>query len=84
MEVWSAKPQLGVLLDHLATIKDTRQSWKVVYPLREMLFLVVCGTIASGMIMTTSLIGAKRICRSCGASRSFTTAFPAPIGCGPS
>jgi predicted transposase YbfD/YdcC len=48
MEVWSTKPQLRVLLDHLATIKDTRQSWKVAYPLREVLFLVVCGTIASG------------------------------------
>jgi predicted transposase YbfD/YdcC len=48
MEVWSAKPQLRVLLDHLAAIKDTRQSWKVAYPLREVLFLVVCGTIASG------------------------------------
>jgi predicted transposase YbfD/YdcC len=48
MEIWSAKPQLRVLLDHLARIKDTRQSWKVAYPLREVLFLVVCGTIAGG------------------------------------
>jgi predicted transposase YbfD/YdcC len=48
MEVWSAKPQLRVLLDHLARIEDTRQSWKVAYPLREVLLLVVCGTIASG------------------------------------
>ena len=48
MEIWSAKPQLRVLLDHLARIKDTRQSWKVAYPLREVLLLVVCGTIASG------------------------------------
>ena len=48
MEVWSTKPQLRVLLDHLATIKDTRQAWKVAYPLREVLFLVVCGTIAGG------------------------------------
>ena len=48
MEDWSCKPQLRVLLDHLATIKDTRQSWKVAYPLREVLLLVVCGTIASG------------------------------------
>ena len=48
MEIWSAKPQLRVLLDHFARIKDTRQSWKVAYPLREVLFLVVCGTIASG------------------------------------
>jgi len=48
MEAWSSNPQLRVLLDHLATIKDSRQSWKVAYPLREVLFLVVCGTIASG------------------------------------
>ncbi len=48
MEIWSAKPQLRVLLDHLATIKDTRQSWKVAYPLREVPFLVVCGTSACG------------------------------------
>jgi hypothetical protein len=27
--------------------KDTRQSWKVAYPLREVLFLVVCATIAN-------------------------------------
>ena len=48
METLSARPQLRLLLDHLATIQDTRQSWKVAYPLREVLFLVVCGTIASG------------------------------------
>jgi predicted transposase YbfD/YdcC len=48
METWSTKPQLRVLLNHLATIKDTRQSWKVAYPLREVLLLVVCGTIACG------------------------------------
>src|SRR5271165_6310979 len=48
MEAFSPKPQLRVLLDHLATIKDTRESCKVAYPLREVLFLVVCGTIASG------------------------------------
>jgi predicted transposase YbfD/YdcC len=48
MEALSPKPRLRVLLDHLAAIKDTRQSWKVAYPLREVLFLVVCGTITSG------------------------------------
>src|ERR1700731_3807052 len=46
METLSARPQLRLLLDHLSTIQDTRQSWKVAYPLREVLFLVVCGTIA--------------------------------------
>src|SRR6202795_4363959 len=48
LSAFSAKPRLRLLLDHFARIKDTRQSWKVAYPLREVLFLVVCGTIASG------------------------------------
>jgi predicted transposase YbfD/YdcC len=48
LSAFSAKPRLGLLLDHFSKIKDTRQSWKVAYPLREVLFLVVCGTIASG------------------------------------
>ncbi len=48
METWSAKPRLRAVLDHLGRVKDSRQSWKVAYPLREVLFLVVCGTIASG------------------------------------
>ena len=34
------------------------------------------------MIMRTLSIGAKRIYHSCDASRSSTTGFPAPIGCG--
>ena len=46
LSAFSAKPRLRLLLDHFAKIKDTRQSWKVAYPLREVLFLVVCGTIA--------------------------------------
>ena len=48
MEVLSSKPQLRLLLDQFARIKDTRQSWKVACPLREVLLLVVCGTISSG------------------------------------
>jgi hypothetical protein len=44
---FSTKPRLRLLLDHFSQIKDTRQSWKVAYPLREVLFLVVCGTIAN-------------------------------------
>jgi predicted transposase YbfD/YdcC len=48
MEALSCKPRLRVLLDHLATINDAREACKVAYPLREVLFLVVCGTIAGG------------------------------------
>ncbi len=41
------KPRLAVLLEHFSAIEDDRQSWKVMYPLPEVLLLVVCGTIAS-------------------------------------
>jgi predicted transposase YbfD/YdcC len=42
----SPKPRLRNLLDHFSAIKDIRQSWKVMYPLGEVILLVVCGTIA--------------------------------------
>ena len=35
------------LLRHFAKITDTRQSCKVMYPLEEVLLLVVCGTICA-------------------------------------
>lgn len=47
LSAFTAKPRLRVLLDHFSRIEDTRQSWKVAYPLREVLFLVVCATIAN-------------------------------------
>jgi len=34
------------LIDHFAALKDPRQAWKVVYPLPEILLLVLCGTLA--------------------------------------
>jgi predicted transposase YbfD/YdcC len=46
MSVFFGRPRLAALLDHFAKIKDARQGWKVLFPLREVLFLVVCGTIA--------------------------------------
>jgi len=48
LSAFSARPRLRLLLDHFSQIKDTRQAWKIAYPLCEVLFLVVCGTIASG------------------------------------
>jgi predicted transposase YbfD/YdcC len=41
------KPCLRLLLDHFAAIADDRAAWRVMYPLREVLFLVVCATICS-------------------------------------
>ncbi len=47
MDDWTLpKARLAVLLDHFGAVADARQSWRVMYPLREVLFLVVCGTIA--------------------------------------
>lgn len=40
------KPRLKALLEHFSTIEDTREPWRVAYPLPEVLFLAVCGTIA--------------------------------------
>src|SRR6266700_1468534 len=48
LSAFSAKPRLRLLLDHFAKIKDTRQAWKVAYPLCEVVFQLVCGTIAGG------------------------------------
>lgn len=34
------------LIDHFAALRDPRQSWKVLFPLPEVLLVVLCGTLA--------------------------------------
>ncbi len=34
------------ILDHFSAIEDPRQSWKTVYPLPEILLIVLCGVMA--------------------------------------
>lgn len=46
MDTGFAKPTRRSLLEHFAQVKDTRQACKVMYPLPEVLLLVVCATIA--------------------------------------
>jgi predicted transposase YbfD/YdcC len=41
------RDRLALLLKHFAIIEDEREPWRVLYPLREVLLLVVCGTIAA-------------------------------------
>lgn len=36
----------GSLIEHFSALEDPRQSWKVLYPLPEILLLVLCGTLA--------------------------------------
>ena len=37
---------MDYVLDYFSTLEDPRQSWKVVYPLQEILLVVLCGMIA--------------------------------------
>jgi predicted transposase YbfD/YdcC len=41
-----APARLAVLLRHFADIDDDRTSWRVAYPLKEVMLLVTCATIA--------------------------------------
>jgi len=36
----------SLLIEHFGAVKDPRQSWKVLFPLPEVLLLVLCGTLA--------------------------------------
>jgi predicted transposase YbfD/YdcC len=40
-------PRAKSLLEHFSAVKDDRQPCKVMYPLQEVLLLVVCGTMAA-------------------------------------
>ena len=44
----SQVPPSRSLLDHFSALEDPRESWRVIYPLPEILLLVLCGTL-SGM-----------------------------------
>ncbi|HEY1941652.1 MAG TPA: ISAs1 family transposase [Roseiarcus sp.] len=41
----SKAPRTACLLDHFSALSDPRQSWRVVYPLPEILLLVLCATL---------------------------------------
>jgi hypothetical protein len=41
------RARLAVLLEHFAELNDDRETWRVAYPIQEVLLLVTCATIAS-------------------------------------
>jgi len=47
MEVAFAPDRVAVLLRHFAELNDQRESWRVAYPLKEVLLLVTCAMIAT-------------------------------------
>lgn len=43
----TSRARLSLLLQHFAELGDEREPWRVMYPLKEVLLLVTCATIAS-------------------------------------
>lgn len=43
----TSRARLSLLLRHFAELGDEREPWRVMYPLKEVLLLVTCATIAS-------------------------------------
>jgi predicted transposase YbfD/YdcC len=43
----SPRARLALLLQHFSELKDDREPWRVVYPLKDVLLLVTCATIAA-------------------------------------
>jgi hypothetical protein len=41
------RARLAVLSQHFSDLDDSREPWRVMYPLKEVLLLVTCATIAS-------------------------------------
>jgi predicted transposase YbfD/YdcC len=41
------RARLALLLQHFSKLEDDREPWRVMYPLKEVLLLVTCATIAS-------------------------------------
>jgi DDE_Tnp_1-associated len=47
MDEESPRARLAVLLQYFSELGDEREPWRVMYPLKEVLLLVTCATIAS-------------------------------------
>ena len=43
----SPRARLALLLKHFSELDDDREAWRILYPIKEVLVLVVCATIAS-------------------------------------
>ena len=47
LELESPRARVALLLQHFSELDDEREPWRVMYPLKEVLLLVTCATIAS-------------------------------------
>ena len=62
------------LLDYFSTLKDPRQTWKIVYPLPEILLLVLAATLAGADDLSRCGCGDGSTCRFCAGSCPFAAA----------
>jgi hypothetical protein len=74
-----AYPYAGTVVGSIVT---SFTSGQIMYLPREVILLVVYGTIADGDDYDEIAEGARRTSIFCAACRSSTTAFPARTGCG--
>ena len=81
MEVAFAPDRLAVLLKHFAELNDERESWRVAYPLKEVLLLVTWPRSPPATTSTRSSFGASTTSISYAASVTSLTACRAPAGC---
>ena len=84
MEQVFVKDRLRLLLDHFGDVGDPREPEKVKYPLREVLFLVTCATIAGCDDYDEIAAWGIIIWLSCGAMRNISSGSRRKIGCGSS
>lgn len=61
----SHRSRLAALLDHFATVKGPRDERRILQPLPEILFLVVCATIAGCDDRPDIAASVRRIWPSC-------------------
>jgi hypothetical protein len=45
LEGESPRARLALLLQQFSNLEDSREPWRIVYPLKEVLLLVTCATI---------------------------------------
>src|SRR5450631_1143322 len=75
------RARLAVLLQHFSDLDDSREPWRVMYPLKEVLLLVTCATIASCDDFDEIAEWGSIISTSCTASATTITASPVSAGC---
>jgi len=63
-------------LDHFSALRDPRQAANVLYPLDEILLLVLAGTLAGADASSRSRSGGTPSSPSCAAFRRSGAAFP--------